>query len=231
MEIDMHYPDNERICLKNPQFSELGKRIVLKSIELINRVGIENFTFKKLAEEIQSNEASIYRYFENKHNLLVYLLSIYWEILNLKIRFNIQNLTDAKEKINKIISVLTDVRTAIPHVKNFDLKTLHEIVISESAKAYLTKNIEREINEGFFISHKKIILTLSAIFQEANPAYEFPKALAVNLLETTYEQIYFSKHLGSFTELDEKGMSTNTVERFLETIIFSVLALNDQINH
>lgn len=223
----MHYPANEKLCLKNPEFSELGQRIVLKSIELINKLGIENFTFKKLAKEIQSNEASIYRYFENKHNLLVYLMSIYWDILNLKISFNTQNLDNPKEKIMKVIDVLTNVGMAIPRVKNVDLKTLHEIVISESAKADLTKNIENEIKEGFFNSYERIILTLSVIFREANPSYEFPKALAINLLETTYEQIYFSQHLGSFTELEGKSMSSNTVKRFLESIIYSVLELKD----
>ncbi|HSI77116.1 MAG TPA: TetR/AcrR family transcriptional regulator [Lunatimonas sp.] len=231
MEIDMHYPANDKLCLKNPEFSELGQRIVLKSIELINRLGIENFTFKKLAKEIQSNEASIYRYFENKHNLLVYLMSIYWDILNLKIRFSTQNLTESKDKIKNIIGVLTDVGLAIPRVKNIDLKTLHEIVISESAKAYLTKNIEQEIKEGFFNSYEKIILTLSDIFQEANPNYEFPKALAINLLETTYEQIFFAQHLGTFTELEGENLSSNTVNRFLESIIFSVLDLKDSLTN
>ena len=36
------------ICLKNPESSELGKKIVGKGIEMINEMGYESFTFKKL---------------------------------------------------------------------------------------------------------------------------------------------------------------------------------------
>ena len=41
-------------------------------------IGFESFTFKKLAAKIESTEASVYRYFENKHKLLIYLVSWYW---------------------------------------------------------------------------------------------------------------------------------------------------------
>lgn len=40
---------------------------------MIYKTGYEAFTFKKLAEDIGTTEAGIYRYFENKYKLLVYL--------------------------------------------------------------------------------------------------------------------------------------------------------------
>ena len=69
---------NEKLYLKDPESSELGKRIVEKSIVMINELGFDGFTFKKLGIAIKSNESSIYRYFENKHKLLLYLTSWYW---------------------------------------------------------------------------------------------------------------------------------------------------------
>ncbi|CAN0604355.1 unnamed protein product, partial [Ectocarpus sp. 12 AP-2014] len=66
---------NEKIYVKDPESSDLGKRIVEQSILMIDDMGFESFTFRKLGERIKSNESSIYRYFENKHKLLLYLAS------------------------------------------------------------------------------------------------------------------------------------------------------------
>ena len=46
---------------KDPESSELGKKIVSQSIQLIDELGFEGFTFKKLGAKIGSNESSIYR--------------------------------------------------------------------------------------------------------------------------------------------------------------------------
>ncbi|MEN9326751.1 MAG: hypothetical protein RI943_1172, partial [Bacteroidota bacterium] len=56
---------NDKLYVKNPETSDLGKKIIEHSIVLINEIGFENFTFKKLGEKINSNESSIYRYFES----------------------------------------------------------------------------------------------------------------------------------------------------------------------
>ena len=41
--------------------------ILSKSIELMEQMGYEQLTFKKIATAIESTEASVYRYFQNKH--------------------------------------------------------------------------------------------------------------------------------------------------------------------
>jgi hypothetical protein len=61
---------NEHLYLKDPMQSELGKAMLNKSVELIYEIGFEEFTFKKLSVTIPTTEATIYRYFENKHRLL-----------------------------------------------------------------------------------------------------------------------------------------------------------------
>ena len=61
------------LFLRDPQETELGKKIIEQGILLIDKLGFEEFTFKKLASKIGSTEASVYRYFENKHRLLMYL--------------------------------------------------------------------------------------------------------------------------------------------------------------
>ena len=67
---------DERVFIKDPCASGLGKKVIEHSINLIDTLGFEAFTFAKLAEKIDCTEASIYRYFENKHKLLVYHLNL-----------------------------------------------------------------------------------------------------------------------------------------------------------
>ena len=62
---------NEGLFIRNPEDTELGRKILKHSVQMIHQLGFEDFTFKKLAEEIHSTEAGVYRYFENKHKLLI----------------------------------------------------------------------------------------------------------------------------------------------------------------
>ncbi|MBS9524618.1 TetR/AcrR family transcriptional regulator [Litoribacter alkaliphilus] len=222
MEIDIHLPKNDKLYLINPEKSALGQKIIVSSISMIRDLGIEEFTFKKLATKIKSNEASVYRYFNNKHNLLVYLISVYWEVLNMKIEFSTEYIHTPKDKLDKVIDILVNTESASPSIRNMDIKSLHDIMISESAKAYLTKKVEFEDKEGYFKSYERLVDTISKIFIEVNKEYEFPRALACNLIETTYEQFYFSKHFQTLTEFQNSD-SKPKVKRFLETLMFSVL--------
>ena len=86
---------NDNIYQKDPETSELGRKIIENSILMIHEIGIENFTFKKLGVKIQSNESSIYRYFENKHKLLLYLTSWYWSWVEYQLVFSTFNVNDA----------------------------------------------------------------------------------------------------------------------------------------
>ena len=44
---DIHL--NDRLFLRDPQDTELGRRLVGESVRLIDEIGLEQFTFKKLA--------------------------------------------------------------------------------------------------------------------------------------------------------------------------------------
>lgn len=97
---------NNKLYVKNPETSELGKKIIEQSILLIDEIGFENFTFKKLGEKINSNESSIYRYFESKHKLMLYLSSWYWGWIEYKLVFGTSNIENAMEKLKKAIIVV-----------------------------------------------------------------------------------------------------------------------------
>ena len=85
---------NDKLYVKDPESSELGKKIIQNSILLIDEIGFDKFTFKKLGLRIGSNESSIYRYFDSKHKLLLYLSSWYWCWMEYRLVFAISNLTN-----------------------------------------------------------------------------------------------------------------------------------------
>ena len=99
---------NEKLYVKNPETSTLGKKIIEHSILLIDEIGFENFTFKKLGEKINSNESSIYRYFESKHKLLLYLSSWYWAWIEYKLAFATTNVSNPMERLKKGITIITE---------------------------------------------------------------------------------------------------------------------------
>ena len=71
--MDIKFDLSESLYNKDPQESELGKKILEHSIIMLNEIGFESFTFRKLALKIGSAEKSIYRYFDNKHLLFFFL--------------------------------------------------------------------------------------------------------------------------------------------------------------
>ena len=111
MKLQLQIKMNEALYLRNPESSELGKNILKHSVQLIYKAGFEAFTFKKLAEDIGTTEAGIYRYFENKHKLLVYLITWYWSYLEYKVMFYVNNITKPELKLKTIIKLLVEEPT------------------------------------------------------------------------------------------------------------------------
>ncbi len=93
MELQLRIKMNEKLYLRDPESTELGRRIVKEAIVMIEALGFEEFTFQKLAEAVGTTEASVYRYFENKHRLLVYIIAWYWTWMEYLVVYNINNLS------------------------------------------------------------------------------------------------------------------------------------------
>lgn len=188
---------------KDPSSTELGKKIVSKSIEMINELGFETFTFRKLGVEIGSNESSIYRYFESKHALLVYLINWYWSWVEYKMVFATTNVTSAEEKLKKAIILLTEEVKEDNKVTFINEVLLHKIIISESSKAYHNSDIDAENEKGFYKTYKRVVQRVSDIILENNPTYQFPHMLVSTVIEGAHHQRYFSKHLPALTDVEE----------------------------
>jgi AcrR family transcriptional regulator len=199
---------NEKLYVKDPETSELGRNILKNSIELIEKIGFESFTFKKLGDRIQSNESSIYRYFENKHKLLMYLSSWYWSWMEYRIVFATANIENPIQKLEKAIQIVTENILDDESTPYINEKLLNRIVIEEFTKTMRTKNVDDENKAGFFLVYKRVINRIIAIIEEINPNYAYSKSLASTVVESALHQQFLKQHLKTITNFSEEDCSS-----------------------
>ena len=222
MDYKLSFNVNETIFLRNPEHTELGKKIVKQSIDLIYTLGFEAFTFKKLAKEVGTTEASIYRYFENKHRLLLYVINWYWLFMDYLIDVQIQNINENKLKLKTIIQIFANELPESTNGLEYNKRYLNQIVISESSKVYLIKDVA-EINKNeVFKPYKDLCAKIADVMAMYNKKYGYPKSLSSTLIETAHQQQFFSQHLPRLTDVTEKNRKKFT-SQFLEDLIFKAL--------
>ena len=192
---------NDRIYLKDPASSDLGRRIISGSIEMIEANGFERFTFRKLGQAIQSTEASIYRYFESKHKLLLYLIAWYWRWMEYRLAFRLANIESASERLWRAIKLLVEEVTEDHDPSQIDKVKLFHIAINESSKAYLTREVDQENQEGVFSGYKALVARVSEIILEINPDYMYPHMLVTTVIEGAHHQRFFADHLPRLTNV------------------------------
>lgn len=210
---------NDKIYLKDPNSSELGQKIVGQGLLMIDEMGLENFTFRKLAQRLETAESSIYRYFENKHKLLIYLASWYFQFMEYQLVFGTSNIASPEEKLRIAIHLLAEDATNYPDL-HLNLEVLNKIVISESSKAYLTKEVDSANKEGFYSSYKRLVARISDFVSEINPEFKQSKTLISTIVEGIHHQKYFADHLPSLTDVknDSKQLASFYVEMALSII-------------
>ncbi|MDO9142142.1 MAG: TetR/AcrR family transcriptional regulator [Methylobacter sp.] len=210
---------NEKLFLRNPEQSELGKRIIQDSIRLIHQIGFEAFTFKKLAIDIGSTEAGIYRYFENKHRLLIYLTAWYWSWLEYQVAFHTNNIEDPVVKLKIVIKLLATTVESDTSTHHVDENILYQIIITEGSKAYLTKRVSEDNKDRLFKPYKDLCARIGNMILECCPSYPYPKSLASTIIEMAHFQNFFMNHLPSLTDFAENKDEAEIV-RFLEDLVF-----------
>ncbi len=211
---------NEDLFLRNPEHTVLGRNIIKHSIQLIAQFGFEAFTFKKLAEDIGTTEAGIYRYFENKHRLLIYIIAWYWSWLEYQISFQTNNVTDPLIKLKKIITLLATTVEDDTNTNHVDESLLHRIIISEGSKAYLTKQVGEDNKHQFFKPYKDLCSVIGNVILECNPKYKYPRSLATTIIEMAHFQNFFMNNLPSLTDFG-KNKAESDIILFLNELVFS----------
>ncbi len=222
MEYTVHVRMNERLFLRDPENSDLGRRIVRQGISLLDEIGFEDVTFKKLAERMGTKEASIYRYFENKHRLLVYLVAWYWQWLEYQLVFRTTNLADPREKLERLLRLILLQDLADPATDDIDVRALHRIVVREASKAYLTHHVTEDNHQQLFKPYKDLCGRVAGIITEYRPGYPYARSRASSLIETAHYQTFFMQNLPSLTDFGV-AQDQEQLLAFMRHLLFSTL--------
>lgn len=214
---------NPELYLKNPESSDLGKNIVGHGILLIDEIGFEKFTFKKLGAKIKSNESSIYRYFENKHKFLVYITNWYWGWKEFQLTISTYGISNPHEKLLKAIEVITHPVVEDLRFGHINEVALNHIIINESSKSYLTKEVDSENKEGYFAIYKRLVNRISDMINEVAPEYQFPLSLASMILDGALHQHFLRDHIASITNCNK----TTTASDYFKDLVVKILNMED----
>jgi len=220
MELPLKIKMNEKLFLRNPEETELGRKIIEHSIIHIHKIGFEAFTFKKLAKEIKTTEAGIYRYFENKHRLLLYIVDWYWSWQEYRLIFQTNNITSPEIKIKKAIQLLSSPVEDDTTIDYISEKILNEIVMAEGAKSFLTKHVREDNQDKLFKPYKDLCVRVAGFIKEYNPKYKYPHSLSSTIVEMAHSQKFYMHNLPSLTDFGGAKDKKKLVS-FLEELVFS----------
>lgn len=210
---------NANTYVKDPETSSLGKRIIENSILLIDEIGFESFTFKKLGAKIGSNESSVYRYFDNKHKLLLYLTSWYWSWVEYQLVFSTLNISDSEEQLKRAIEIITKPIQLDSKYAHINEVVLNRIIINEFSKSYLTKEVDEENKEGYFEVYKRLSSRIKDMIIACAPDYTYPSSLASTLMEGSLYQHFLKDHFKSITNCTSDTKHTD----FFISLIFNAI--------
>jgi AcrR family transcriptional regulator len=222
MQVDFKVKMNANLYLRDPEGTEIGKQIIRMAVQMIVTLGYEQFTFKKLAIEMNSTEATVYRYFENKHKLLIYLIDWYWSFIEFQVIFQLNNVKSPEERIKKLIDILVWEDNASAVFSELDQEALFYIAIAEGSKTYLSKDVDENNKELLYKPYKDLCARIALLFKEYNPKYKYPASLASTLVETAHMQYYFMQHLPRLSDFSKKK-NPKDIEGYLEHIVFGAL--------
>lgn len=220
--MDIAFRLNSRLYIRDPQDTELGRRIIEQGIQLIDSLGFEHFTFRKLAEAIGSTEASVYRYFENKHRLLLYLNAWYWSWTEYRMEMLTHPSQGPEEKLRWCLRVLTEIKTNDPAFGFVDEVALYRIVLNEQDKTFLTKWVDDDNRNGLFSGYKAICKKMVGLIHEVNPSYRYPNSLVSTVMTASFQQLFYAQHLPSLSSITA-AQSDEELFLFLENLTFSAI--------
>lgn len=187
------------LFVKDPQSSELGKTLIYKAAQMIGDTGIEAFTLLKLAKNIGCTEATVYRYFTGKQQLLYYLMNLYWGYVLFGIEYHIKGEHSDNKRLNKAIDLLL-----CPNIDDFSSpgtgELLSAVAISEGIRIHLRPEVSKEIEEGKLKYYVSLVELFEELIQKAHPAYSYSRSLAGTLIDASLQQIFYQIHNTPLTD-------------------------------
>ncbi|MEN9511517.1 MAG: hypothetical protein RLZZ370_1336 [Bacteroidota bacterium] len=200
--------------LKDPDSSETGRDIIRHGAAMMAAHGVEAFTFRKLAVQAGITEATVYRYFSNKHQMLLYLLNRYWNALEYRAMQETVHINDPMERLSRLTELLT-----VPVASTADnamAAHLYAIAMSESIKVHLGTETGSDWQKGMLNGYARITSLVAETLKVARPHYPYPRAWAATFVDSAMQQQFLLRHLPELTEIEPSKAS---LTEFLRSLI------------
>jgi hypothetical protein len=116
-----------------------------------------------------------------------------------RLLFEINNIPSPQVKLEKAIVLITSTFKDDLMIEGIDINKLHQIIICESIKSYLTKDVDLANKEGSYLNYKQFVARMATIIKEINPNYKYPQMLLTTIIEGAHLQVFFAAHLPRLT--------------------------------
>lgn len=184
--------------------SPMGKRILAMGIDLMLELGLEAFTFKKLAERMGSTELTVYHYFANKQRLLQYYFQLYWMWLHTYCVQEGRTLKDPRARLHGDVKALCGIWQADSMAAQINPAKLRALVIAEGSKSFQHKNVDADNQLKLFKPYKDLCGHVATELKACSPRMRSPRSFATTLVEMAHSLEFAMHHLPALTELSEK---------------------------
>jgi len=118
------------------EVKKIREEILDKTLELINEVGFDNFTMRKLAGKLGLTATTIYQYYKNKEELYFAALTQGFDTLCDVVQEALGKQNDPKERLREVIRAIIRFSLAHPNVYNIlfvsDVPKYYDYVGTES---------------------------------------------------------------------------------------------------
>ncbi len=229
--IRYHLEPDRSLFLRDPAPSAIGARILVEGLALMNVLGLEAFTFKKLAIKAHCTEVTIYNYFPNKHRLLQYYFQLYWLWLDTHCQQEGRLLKDPIERIHGDIRALCGLWPKDTLIAQLDPAILRELVIVEGSKSFLHRNVDADNKLKLFQPYKDLCAHIASELKAydrrlvgvKHKSCKQPRSFATTLIEMAHSLEFAMVHLPALTELSAKrdrkrlaGFLIDLTDRYLQ---------------
>lgn len=200
----IHLRPDPSLSLKDPEATELGRSMLSEGLALMNELGLESFTFKKLAAHIGCTEVSLYKYFPNKHRLLQYYFQLYWLWLRQLCGRHAEKARTPREALDRVVGSICGVwPKELPPVQ-LDPQALRLLVINEGMKSYLHKNVDDDNARRLFTPYKELSAFVAELLVAFRKDVPMPRSFATTVIEMAHSLPFAMEHLPSLTELSNR---------------------------
>ena len=101
---------------------------------------------------------------------------------------------------------------------------LHQLVVKEASKAYLTKHVTEDNKQQLFKPYKDLCAHIADIIHECSPKYKYSRSLTSTLIEMAHYQAFFMQHLPSLTDFGDTKNEDELIT-FLTDLVYSAIGL------